>query len=196
MTSETARNIATVIAATAAVLSLPQLFRNLRLSERSLRSKVYFDVLELMEGKDGEVRDLRHVLEKELLRAKQESRMFDILSADQGLQQKLDQLARAYDKVGLLVKHGVVPSEFLFDFYSCPILVAWSTIWPLIDRVRKDRVQKSHMLKFEILAIGAALYREKKYGAKPEFSISIEDKAKWNKWKRWKTEWWFTKPRA
>lgn len=106
MTLDDARNIATVAAALVAVVSVLPLFRNLRASQLSLRSRVYFETLALLEGSDGGIRELRHVLEAEIRKAKDSGKQFDILSADDGIRAQVDKLARAYDKVGLLVKHG------------------------------------------------------------------------------------------
>jgi hypothetical protein len=192
MTLENARNIATVVAAGAAVIAamiavigIGPLFKNLRASQRSLRSKVYFDTLALLEGQNGEVRALRHVLEEQLKTARKVGLPFDILTAEPAVVEKLDTLARSYDKVGLLVKHGVVPVDFLFDFYSRPIVTGWTHIGPLVRNERNSRDQSGHMLKFEVLAVGASLYREAKYQEAPKFSISAEDVSKWRKWKKW-----------
>jgi hypothetical protein len=196
MTLEDARNIATIAAAIIALICAYPLFRNLVASERNLRSKVFFDTLMLLEGKDNEVRRLRHILEGELETSRASGKPFDVLTATSGIQTNLDQLAREYDKVGLLVKHNVVPIDFLFDFYSRPIILAWRYVNPLINKVRIVREQKSHMVKFEVLAIGAALYRKKKYREAPPFSISIEDRKKWDNWRKWRVGSLIKKPSA
>jgi hypothetical protein len=191
-----ARDIATVVAAVVAIISVRPLFRNLHASELSLRSRVYFDTLTLLDGKEGEVRDLRHLLEQQIKLAKASGKQFDILTTAVDVRQRLDKLARAYDKVGLLVKHGAVPVDFLFDFYSRPIVVAWTQIRPLVQSVRNDRGQPGHMLKFEILAIGASVYRLDKYSEPSPFPISAEDTARWKKWNRWRMPGRFRKPSA
>ena len=37
----------------------------------------------------------------------------------------LDNLARSYDLLGVLVKHGVAPVEFVMDLYSRPLVSGW-----------------------------------------------------------------------
>lgn len=185
MSLEDVRNIATIVAALVAVVGIVPLFRNLVTAERNLRAKIYFDALTLVEGKDNENRALRHVLEDAVKRAKRDGRTFDILQETIDVQKKLDDLARVYDRVGLLVKHGVVPTEFLFDFYSRPIVNAWLHIRPLISVERTTRGQPNHMVKFELLAVGAALYRSKKYSETPPFSIPPESRRTWQLWRPW-----------
>jgi hypothetical protein len=195
LTLDDLRNIATLVAACVALIGVWPVFRNLRASERNLRSKVYLDTLSLLEGKDNEVRALRKKLDAELQKARPAQgggttpvQAFNVLKASPDIQKDLDQLARVYDKVGLLVKHGVVPTDFLFDFYSCPIILAWQHIKPLVAKERDSRLppQPNHMLKFEILAIGAALYRQTKYGDTPPFAIGLRETALWNRWRPWR----------
>lgn len=182
-TLDALRDIASIITCIVALFGIFPLIRNLTATEKNLRSKVFFDTLSLLDGKDYEIRKLRHILDDHIKTAAETGKVFDILSAKKEEQDELDKLARSYDQVGLLVKHGVVPTDFLFDFYSKPISKAWTYIRPLFNKRREK--QPGHMLKFEILAIGAALYRQNKYQEKPDFLISEEDKAKWDKWNKW-----------
>ncbi len=183
LTLDDARNVATVVAT---LIALAAVVPNLLAVWRSLRSKIYFDTVALLEGKDDELRNLRHLLEGQLKLAKDNNRPFDILKVSLELQKKLDQLARVYDKIGLLVKHRVIPTEFLFDFYSRPIIIAWQHISPLISQERTSRIQPNHMVKFEIVAAGAALYRQGKYKEHPPFPISPQAGDAWRRWKPWR----------
>ena len=186
MTLENARNIATLVAAAIALVGIVPVFRNLIAAERNLRAKIYFDTINLLEGSDGDVRKLRTLLQAKLDEAKKTGVPFDITAQPTEVRSQLDNLSRAYDKVGLLVKHRVVPAEFLFDFYSRPIVVAWKSLRPHIDAERTSRGQPNHMVKFEILAAGAALYREKKYKESSPYSIPRHVIDSWAKWRPWR----------
>jgi hypothetical protein len=157
-----------------------------RTSEKSLNAKVVWDAVELLEGKDGETRKNRHLLEKLVKDAAAEGKEFNILEAAQGDQEKLDELARTYDMAGHLVKHGIIPPAILFDFYSRPIALAWKYIGLMVEKKRNDSTlpQPGHMKQFEILAAGAALYRKKKNPAEPPFQIASGVEAAWKKWAR------------
>jgi hypothetical protein len=182
---EVARNIATVAASLIALIGVYPLVMNLIANQRSLRAKVFFDSFNLLEGQNGELRDLREKLRSEIKKDTDQHLKFDILVKPDTLQKELDKLGRSYDKIGLLVKHSVVPVSFLFDFYSDPIIKAWQYLSPYYIKIRNDRNQYGHMLKFEILATGAALYRMKKKKETPPFEITPENKRMWNKWRKW-----------
>jgi hypothetical protein len=89
---------------------------------------------------------------------------------------------------GLLVKHQVMPIAVLFDFYSLAIVRAWQHLKHNVDEERKGRNQEGYMRKFEVIAIGAALYRKKVKNERPQFEIDKETEAEWKRWERngWK----------
>jgi hypothetical protein len=174
-----------IITVCIAVIGFIPVIINLIATNKNLRSKVFLDTITLLDGKNQEIRSLRHKLDDLIKTAERKGKKFDVLSLKQKEKDELDKLARAYDQIGLLVKHGIVPTDFLFDFYSKPIVKAWKNLKGLFSDRRLK--QPGHMLKFEILATGAALYRRDKYQEQPEFSISDEDKAKWKKWNKWTT---------
>lgn len=182
---DVARNIATVAACIIALIGVYPLIKNLIANQKSLRAKVFFDSFNLLEGQNGELRDLREKLRSEVKNDTDQQKKFDILIKPVPLQKEFDKLGRSYDKIGLLVKHGVVPVSFLFDFYSDPIIKAWQHLSPYYIKIRTDRKQYGHMLKFEILATGAALYRMKKKKETPPFDITPKNKKMWDKWKKW-----------
>lgn len=168
--------------------SLYLVLKGLRISEKNLRAKIAWDAFALLEGKDGETRKQRHLLDQLLKKARSCEREFNILDEDPGDREKLDELARAYDMAGHLVKHRLISVDLLFDFYSRPIAQAWQYLAPMINEKRneEDSTQpghmKQHMRQFEILAAGAVLYRKEKYPGESPFDISSEAKLIWREW--------------
>ncbi|MBI2927083.1 MAG: hypothetical protein HYY24_15415 [Verrucomicrobia bacterium] len=162
--------------AVVAIVGIPLTWWRVRVAERALRADVYFRVLEMLEAN----RDVRHLLEGKL--PKPDLKLFESLSPDE--QKKLDGLARVYDQVGLLVKHGAIPLDFLMDFYSRPLVVAWSRLSPHIRCVREQRGQPGHMVKFEMLAIEAKIHRDKHHKGEETFNISTEDNRRWKTWRK------------
>jgi hypothetical protein len=181
---EEARDIATVFAAIVGIVPLFLIFLNLKASQQTIRSKVALDALSLFEGRDGE----NLLLERLVKDAHDRQLPFDINNVSQKDRETLHQLARAWDMAGLLVKHQVMPIAVLFDFYSLAIVRAWQHLKHNVDEERKGRNQEGYMRKFEVIAIGAALYRKKVKNERPQFEIDKETEAEWKRWERngWK----------
>jgi hypothetical protein len=99
----------------------------------------------LLEGKNNELRDLRDKIRAKVKERKKENREFNILTKDVPVQKEFDQLGRAYDKIGLLVKPGVVPVGFLFDFYSKPISEAWQVLSPYYNKKKRKGPTRSYV---------------------------------------------------
>lgn len=193
MSLDDARNIATILAAIVAAIGVLLAVSSLRAAQHSLlatqmnlRSRVYVDALGLLEGKDAELRDARHLLEAKVRAAKKSGDVFDSTAiTDEVEMAKLDGLARAYDKIGLLVKYKTIPLDFLFEFYSRPLTEGWQHLQRHVSRERDARKQRTHMLKFEALAVGAAAYREAKYGKKLPVAFTKEAQDEWESWTPW-----------
>lgn len=191
--------VISVVSVLISTISLYLVTRGHRISEKALRAKIAWDALELMEGKDGENSGRRALLEGLLKKAKdngdksipQRERIKQVfLNAPESEVSELYKLARTFDKAGHLVKYGCILVPFLFDFYSRPIAIAWLCLEPMINALRETRVQPGHMMQFEILATGAALYRKSQpqhFGDSDLFDIHPEIEARWNRWK--KTAW-------
>jgi hypothetical protein len=183
------RDTATILSLVLGCLSLFLVLKGHKTSEQTLRARIAWDSLALLEGKDGEMRQNRHLLEKLVKDAKERGTEFDILQASSANRHKLDELARAYDMAGHLVKHRLIPIELLFDFYSRPIALAWQYLGPIIEKSRNDQAlrQPGHMKQFEILAAGAAIYRRKKCPQETPYPIAsgVEEH-----WKRWEASAW------
>ncbi|NQS99346.1 MAG: hypothetical protein HQ591_12930 [candidate division Zixibacteria bacterium] len=172
---ETIVRIATLVAAIVAIVGVPLTYWRIRIANCSLRGAMYSRILDMMEP----VREYRHLLERKL--KEPNLKVFDSLS--EGEKKNLDNLARTYDKLGLLVKHSDVPLEFVLDFYSRPLVVAWHRLSPHINRTREERNQPGHMVKFEMLAIAAKLHRDKYHKGEETFPLSEEDLRRWKTWK-------------
>jgi hypothetical protein len=175
MDLESLRNIATVVAAIVALTAIYPLFRNLRSSERSLRFNVYIQVIEMLD----EMRRARHLLYEKFPREPCDASLSQLSREEID---QLDDLLRTFDKLGLLVKHGVVPLEFVLDFYSYPIVVTWHRLKPYITAERLKRNQPGHMVKFEMLAIEAKKHRDKHHRGEETFPVTTEPETKWNVW--------------
>lgn len=190
MILDSAASIATIVLAIVASIgiypwfkSLKQFRHNLTLaqksntaSERASRIQTLQYVLHIME----DCRDARHVLEEKIAANPQ----FDVLTAPNNEKKCLDTLARSYDKLGALVKHGVAPIDFVMDFYSRPLVKGWQYLEPLITQERRKRNQPGHMLKFQILAGGAMQYRSNVYPNERSFDLPKEIQLDWETWSR------------
>jgi hypothetical protein len=62
-----------------------------------------------------------------------------------------ERTARAFDRLGLLVREGRIPVDLIARFYVTPILRCWYKLGPYIVKVRDKRQQKGHMWEFENL---------------------------------------------
>jgi hypothetical protein len=161
--------IASVITAVIGVPSIILLYLSVRHAEHSLRASVYEQAFEMLE----KTRQGRHLL-YEKVPPEANADFFDQLSSDDLIQ--LDEVARSFDKVGLLVEHKILPSEFIFDFYSFPLVLIWHRLEPYIRRERERRGQPLHMIMFERLAIKTKAYRDKKNLGGETFTLrSLEE---------------------
>ena len=165
---------AILITALIAAVGIYPIYRSLRQNERGLRFQVYYNVLEMIEKHRPE----RHLIDEKL----KDSVPFERLSDDE--KERLNYLARAYDKLGILIKYGVVPLEFALDFYGRPLVVAWKYLESHVRDVRTIRQQSGHMKKFELLAIEAQKYREENFPGEETFLMSKEHPKSWEK-SRW-----------
>jgi len=181
---EEARNIATVFAALVGILPFFLIFLNLKASQQTTRARVSLDALALFEGRDGENLLLEGLVKDARLRQVP----FDINELSPKDRETLHQLARAWDMAGLLVKQQVMPTSVLFDFYSHAIVRAWRFLQGMVEEERQNRGQQGYMRKFEVIAIGAALYRLKIKNEPLQFEIDKEAEAEWKHWekKAWK----------
>jgi cytochrome c-type biogenesis protein CcmH/NrfG len=172
---EIAGATASIITAIIAVIGIYPLFRSLKQSERSLRFNVYNQVLEMLE----QTRQARHLLYDKVPKEPSEASLSQ-LSPDET--EQLDELVRTFDKLGLLVKHGVVPLDFVLDFYSYPIVVAWHRLEPHVTTQRRKRNQPGHMVKFEMLAIEAKKHRDRYHPGEETFTLTNEQMSRWRVW--------------
>jgi hypothetical protein len=169
--------IASIVTTIIAVIGIYPVFRSLRQSERSLRFGVYIKILEMLEA----TREARHLLYDKVPKQPNTASL-DTLSSDEV--EKMDELARTFDKLGLLVKHGVVPLDFVLDFYSRPLVVAWHRLEPHITAERRKRNQPGHMVKFEMLAIEAKKHRDRYHPGEETFNLTDEQMSRWQMWRK------------
>lgn len=179
-----AKDFAVLASSLATCVALIVATRNLRLARRTLNARAHYDALEMLEGDIEESKFNLSLLHDELENALH-NRKDDpewILCADPTFQDKMKLLVRAYDKIGLLVKYRAFPYEYVFDFYSRPIVMGWLHLSPLVKAERERRNQPGHCSKFEILAVGAALHRKAKAGEQPPFYCSSSRTSDWAAW--------------
>ncbi|MFC1792726.1 hypothetical protein ACFL3Q_03975 [Planctomycetota bacterium] len=190
MTLEGAAHTANIVLAFVAlagvyywIVSFRQFHQNLLIShkgiieaERASRIQALRQIFDLLE----ECRKERHLLEDKIAA----NPSFDVLTASPAEKLSFDKLARSYDILGALVKHGVAPIEFVMDFYSRPLVKGWIYLEPMVAEERRTRKQPGHMLKFQILATGAAKYRKGVYPNEQSFDSPKELVNDWIKWSR------------
>ena len=150
--------------------------RQVSQSERSLRFNVYYQVLEMLE----KTRAARHLLYE---KTPKDTSNFNFGDLNKEEMEQLDELARTYDKLGLLVKHKVIPLNFILDFYSRPIILTWNRLKPYIVAEREKRMQPAHMKMFELLAIKVLKHSTEDIGGET-FTVSDEEASNLKVWRR------------
>jgi hypothetical protein len=71
--------------------------------------------------------------------------------------QMAERTARAFDRLGLLVREGRIPIDLIARFYVTPILRCWYKLGPYIEAVRVKRYQRGHMWEFENLVFSVVV---------------------------------------
>lgn len=167
--------------------------RAYRTSAVTLRAKVGLDALALLEGDGGILEKQRHILDRLVGNGSEGGEKLDILLKIYRLKDRgegLHEMLRAYDKMGHLVRFGIIPVDFLFEFYSRPIAEAWKHLEPFVGQLRNESKHPNHLKQFEILAIGAALYRQNKNQMQfhPEekwiFEVDLKQRKNWERWRK------------
>lgn len=171
-------SIASVITAIVATIALIPVVKSLVQADRNLRFSIYNEVFEMLE---------KHREEKEafdaMIISNEHFNIMEDLSEEE--RQKYYKLARLYDRWGQLVLHGVLPIDFILDFYSRPLMLTWKAMHPYIETLRRIRVQPGHMAKFQFLAEEACNYRGGRYSGSYEFQKPkpLSMKHLWNRCK-------------
>jgi hypothetical protein len=121
--------------------------------------QIYTGVFAMVDNKDfREARDyVTRVMEKDThSREKEDWNNPKILDEYKKNKMYADEVARGFDKLGLLVREGQIPLNIIARFYAYPILKCWLKLSVYIQQVRgsKDqdgRGQKGHRWEFENL---------------------------------------------
>lgn len=169
--------VASIVTVIVAVIGVYPLFHSLKQTERALRFDVYYQVLEMLE----KTRQARHLLYDNVPQEPSDTSLSQL--SPQEIEQ-LDEFARTCDKLGLLVKHGVVPLDFVLDFYSRPLVIAWHRLEPHVTAERRKRNQPGHMVKFEMLAIEAKKHRDSDHPGEETFNLTPEQTSRWRVWRK------------
>jgi hypothetical protein len=146
--------LASVITAVIGLPGIILLYISVRHAERSLRADVYDQAFNMLET----TRQGRHLLYYKVPK-ETNAEFFEQLSSEE--MKLLDEVARSFDKIGLLIEHKVLPEEFIFDFYSFPVVVAWHRLLPYIESERMKRELPLHMIMFERLAVKTKAFRDR-----------------------------------
>ena len=94
----------------------------------------------------------------------------------------IDEMIRAFDNLGLLVKYGSASLDFVLATYSRPLVIAWHRLEHYIMKERLQKPQKGHMKMFEMLAICAKKHRDKCHPGEETFTLSLEQEREWREW--------------
>src|SRR3989339_392560 len=65
--------------------------------------------------------------------------------------EKIEQVTRSFDHLGLLVREGKVPINLLAQFYASSAIRCWFSLNPYIKAVRKARNHNGHLWEWENL---------------------------------------------
>jgi hypothetical protein len=187
--------VALIAAALIGYRTLAASAKSLEQSERSQRFGVYTKVMDLLEAPSP--REGWHIVRD--LSKGDTTWNSQIEDLDEDKLKKVDGFARELDKVGLLVKHGVVPLNFVLDYDSRVIVVGWNRLQERIKDQRERHGQPGHRLKFQELAYYAKLQRDKQYPGQETFQLTPNDRPpEWSE--IWYTSvapvWWQKGPRA
>jgi len=169
--------VASIVTAIIAAVGVLPLYITLRQTERSLRFDAYARTHEMLERH----RDARKLLGQiGLEHADKPLRPLDLKALKESAEEEseeesekesekeseakrklrqLDELARVFDRLGLMVRIRALPIEFVHEFYTSSLVLAWYHLGPGIEELRVDRKQPTHMWEFEMLAVDAMKWR-------------------------------------
>lgn len=154
--------VTAIITATVAIITLFPLAKSLLQADRNLRFSIYTEVFEMVEQHREEYEEL-----DALIFSKKGFNIMEDISEDE--RKKFYKLARLYDRWGQFVIDGLLPIDFILDYYSRPLMQTWEAMGPYIEIQRRTRNQPGHMAKFHFLADEAKKYRENRYPGSYEF---------------------------
>jgi hypothetical protein len=121
-------------------------------------SGVYRIVFELMDEK--KVRDARHIVyemhpitAKDVAPEQLRDAQYWKGSPTRAEIDAADTVARAFDRLGLLVREGVVPLNIVAHFYVSPAIRCWYKLQPFVGVERDKRMQNGHLWEWENLVL-------------------------------------------
>lgn len=121
-------------------------------------SGVYRFVFEVADSK--QVRDARHIVYEMHPSAGNGAPLEKVRDAQYwkgspSMQDKdaADTVARAFDRLGLLVREGVVPLNIIAHFFASPAIRCWYGLQPYVGVERDKRTQDGHLWEWENLVL-------------------------------------------
>jgi hypothetical protein len=136
------------------LLTLFVLIRQLRIQQRSHlvtqrahMVDVYRNVFEIMDKPT--IREARRFLYK--YKDADRERVRADLDRDEPMKAKVEELVRAFDQLGLLVREGQVPVDVVARFYASPAMRCWFILIPYVLAEREYRGQPGHLWEWENL---------------------------------------------
>ena len=136
-------NASLVISIAAAVVSAASWWVNLRRS----KADAVFKIIDLMERSRPARRVVYTIQSKELSQWSEAEKC------------AADEVARAFDIMGVLQAEGFAPESFFKRFYAVSLHRCWMICKPLIERDRRERNQPMHLRSFELAASRAIKLR-------------------------------------
>ena len=169
---------AQIVIAVFAVITAYPLFQHLVHARRALNFNVYRDVLALMDLTAPHRKYLEEQVSLDL---------FDVSNMSAEEAAMMEELIRSWDKLGIMVLHGVVPRSLVMDHYSRSLVMSFRYLKPYVEEQRSKRNQISHRGNFYWLASKALSHRQKKYPGEPGLDIPVETLRQerrflWSKW--------------
>ncbi|NLI40521.1 MAG: DUF4760 domain-containing protein [Caldisericales bacterium] len=135
--------------------------------EKNMRLESYTKIIDMMENAWNEdnsielINSFKELDEPSTIKNYESLPIVDDKDKNKITQKRIILLIRSIDKLGLLVKHGVVPVNFVSDFYSSRIVSTWRMLWPVIEKLRKEKKHPGLYTKVEILTYIATTHRAK-----------------------------------
>lgn len=128
--------IQTIVVLVAAVLAI----RQLREATRARSLDAFLAISEDL--KKEEAVEARKIIYTQLANS-------EILSEEQ--KKKIESICVTFDKMGVLVKHGLIPKDVAFSMYFDVVLRIWKHVEPFVIQERERRKNDIWMMYFETL---------------------------------------------
>ena len=156
LTSTTSWQILTEILKAVALFTLIVTIMRMRIARREHLVNVYIKLFEKMDV--SRIREARrwiyHRFESGATYEEEWAKRKIVaieLATDAEAREKVEELIRAFDELGLMVREGTAPINVVARFYASPAIRCWYILTPYILQVREKRKQSGHLWEWENL---------------------------------------------